>query len=311
MPHTPRRILMTGASGFVGQHLQPLLRETFPGATLLTPGFDVTDRDATHAAIRNAMPDACVHLAGIAAIPAARRDPDRAWQVNLHGTLNLAHAVMHAAPNCHFLFVSSADCYGGSFRAGHPLDEAAPLSPMNTYAATKAAADLALGALAAEGLKAIRVRPFNHTGPGQTEDYVIPAFARQIARIEAGLQEPVLHVGALDPARDFLDVRDVCAAYAACLRHLADLPAGTVLNIASGTPRRVGDVLQGLLDTAGLHARIATDTARLRPSDIPLACGDAGRAHALLGWAPAIPWEQTLRDVLNDWRRRVACEAPA
>jgi len=183
---------------------------------------------------------------------------------------------------------------------------------MNTYAATKAAADLALGALAAEaGLRVIRLRPFNHTGPGQSADFVVPAFARQIARIAAGRQSPVLRVGALDPRRDFLDVRDVCAAYAACLRlDQAGTPIapGTVLNLAGQTPRRIGDILADLLARAGVAARIETQADLLRPSDIPLAVGNAARARALLAWAPAVPWEQTLDDVLSDWRERVAAE---
>jgi GDP-4-dehydro-6-deoxy-D-mannose reductase len=176
---------------------------------------------------------------------------------------------------------------------------------MNTYAATKAAADLAIGALAADGLHAIRLRLFNHTGAGQSEAFVVAAFARQIARIEAGLQAPELHVGRLDPARDFLDVADVCEAYVACLRRLDDLAADTVLNVASGTARRIGDILDGLLRLSGVKARVLQDPGRLRPGDISMALGDAGLARRLVGWQPRVPWERTLGDVLGDWRLRV------
>ena len=302
----PRRILVTGASGFVGQHLLPVLRRTFPGAAVHAAPFDVANTAATSAAIGATRPDALVHLAAISAIPAARQDPGRAWQENLHGTLNVARAVREQVPGCTMLFVSSADIYGASFRAGVPLAEDALLAPLNTYGATKAAADLALGAMAAEGLRVIRVRPFNHTGPGQAPGFVVAAFAEQVARVAAGLQPPVLRVGALDPMRDFLDVRDVCAAYAACLTRAESLAPGTVLNIASGQPRRVGDVLSALLAAAGVEAEVVTDSKRLRPTDIPVAVGDAGLAGRALGWAPAIPWERTLADVLVDWRGRVA-----
>ncbi len=301
----PRRILVTGAAGFVGQHLLPALRAAFPGAALHATPFDVTDAAATEAAVVAARPEALVHLAAIAAIPQARLDPGRAWQVNLMGTLNVAQAIRARAPGCTLLFASSADIYGASFRAGTPLNEGALPAPLNVYAATKAAADLALGAMAAEGLRVVRVRPFNHTGPGQSTSFVVAAFAEQVARVAAKLQPPVLRVGALDPMRDFLDVRDVCAAYALCLAHADALTPGAVLNVASGHPRRVGDVLASLMEAAGVQAEVVTDAGRLRPADIPVAAGDAGLARRLLGWAPVVPWEQTIADVLADWRERI------
>jgi len=301
----PRRILVTGASGFVGRHLLPALKTAFPDAVLHTTPFEITDADIVDAAIDAARPDAVVHLAAVAAIPAARLDPGHAWQVNLTGTLNIARGVLRCAPGCALLFVSSADIYGGSFRAGVPLDEGALPAPLNTYAATKTAADLALGAMAAEGLRAIRVRPFNHTGPGQAPAFVVAAFAEQVARVAARLQPPVLRVGALESMRDFLDVRDVCTAYAACLTRSDTLAPGTVLNLASGQPRRVGDILAALMAAAGVRAEIVTDAGRLRPTDISVAVGDAGLAQRLLGWTPAIAWERTIADVLADWQARV------
>jgi len=298
----PRRILVTGSGGFVGAHLMPALAHAYPEAAIMGATADVTDRDAVMTEIAATTPDAVVHLAAIAAIPAARQDPARAWHVNLHGTLNVAAAILAHAPDSTLLFASTADLYGATFRTGLPLDETATLAPLNTYAASKAAADLALGAMAAEGLRAIRMRPFNHTGPGQTDAFVVAAFARQIARIAAGLQPPVLQVGDLSPLRDFLDVRDVCAAYALALA--AGLTPGTILNVASGQSRRVGDVLHDLLRAAGITAEIQIDPARMRPSDIPIAAGDSGGLRAL-GWAPAILWAQTLADTLAYWRHKI------
>ncbi len=303
---TPRRILVTGASGFVGGHLLPCLAAAFPGASIVSAEFDICDQAAVEAAVRTDPPDACVHLAAISAVPAAQADPGRAWQVNLHGTLGLARALLRWAPEAWLLFVSTADAYGASFRGGTPVTEATALAPMNTYAATKAAADLALGAMAAEGLRVLRVRPFNHTGPGQAASFVVASFARQVARIEAGLQAPMIEVGALDPRRDFLDVRDVCRAYALCLSAAATLPRGQVLNIASGVSRRVGDILDELLRRAGVTAEIRTDPNRLRATDIPLACADASAAYALIGWRPEIAWERTLDDLLAGARHEAA-----
>jgi GDP-4-dehydro-6-deoxy-D-mannose reductase len=301
----PHSLLLTGSRGFVGRHLRAALGRAFPQAVVHEAAFDMTDPAGIRAGLRAAQPDACIHLAAVSAIAAARQQPELAWQVNLTGTLDLARAIMDLVPECRLLFASTADAYGRSFAAGTALDEGALLAPMNTYAAAKAAADLALGALAADGLHAIRLRLFNHTGAGQSEAFVVAAFARQVARVEAGLQPPDLQVGALESRRDFLDVRDVCDAYVACLRQADELAAGTILNIAAGTPRRIGDILDDLLALSGIKVAVKPDAARLRPSDIATAVGDAALARRLLGWQPRIPWEQTLADVLADWRLRV------
>jgi GDP-4-dehydro-6-deoxy-D-mannose reductase len=311
---TPRRILVTGAGGFVAGHLLPRLAARFPAAEIVAMGgpggagghkVDLADGPAIAAFVASVAPDACIHLAAISAVPAATGDPDLAWRVNVLGTLALARALEKARPEAVLLYASSAEIYGGAFAAGLPVDESAVPAPKNTYAATKAAADLALGAMAAGGLRVIRLRPFNHTGPGQTAAFVVPAYARQVARIEAGMQPARLQVGALEPRRDFLDVRDVCAAYVAALARADELPPGAIFNLASGTPRRIGDILDALLKLAGIEAEIATGSTLLRRAEIPLACGNAAAARAALGWVPAIPWDQTLADVLADWRVRV------
>ncbi len=297
--------MVTGAEGFVGGYLLPMLRKIIPTAEIWVDRFDVTQVTAVLESVRAFRPDSCIHLAAVSAVPAAQSDPDAAWRINLGGTLTLARVLASETPGCTLLFPSSAEVYGRSFLRETPLDETAALNPINTYGATKAAADLALGAMAHDGARVIRVRPFNHTGPGQTDAFVVSAFARQVARIMAGDQPPVLSVGALDPVRDFLDVRDVCAGYVKCLQHAETIPTGTIINLASGQPRRIGDVLDELLALAGVDARIELDAARLRPVEIRLAAGDATRARAMLGWSPEIPWRQTLADVLADWRRRI------
>ncbi len=309
------KILVTGAKGFVGQHLMRVLAACFPKAQLIGSGTasgdvraDLTDPVSVDAMIANVRPDACVHLAGMAAVGDARANAALAWRVNLGGTLALVEAIIRHVPACRLVFASTADLYGASFRSGAALDETALPAPLNTYAATKVAADLALGAMAAQGLHVIRVRPFNHTGPGQSANFATPSFARQIMRIKAGLQPPVLTVGDLSPMRDFLDVRDVCSAYAACLRPDLAVADGTIFNIASGHPRRIGDVLAALLAQADVSATIQVGAGLLRKSDIPMAAGDSRLAHKLLGWQPRIAWERTLADVIEDWRGRVEGE---
>lgn len=307
MNGVPRRILVTGASGFVGHHLVPALAAAFPQAVLHIPERDLLEAQACDGIVGDSLPDFCVHLAAASSVAGAQQHQDTAWQVNLHGTLRLAHALLRHAPQCRLLFVSSSEVYGASTRQGERFDERTPLAPRNVYSATKAAADLALGAMAAQnGLRVIRLRPFNHTGPGQTPRFVVPAFARQLARIEAGLQPPRIQVGNLDPWRDFLDVRDVCAAYVACIAADGELPGNLVLNLASGTARRVGDILADLQALAGLRVAIELDHSRVRTADVSVACGDPTRAAELLNWRPSIPWDRTLRDVLEDWRARVA-----
>ncbi len=320
LPDPSSRILVTGAEGFVGRFLVAAIgarfgaaAEVFEASRHPEPGrpsiaLDVTDIGQVRAAVSEVRPTAVVHLAAVSAVPLARAKPDHAWAVNLHGTLNLARAVLDLAPRARFLYVSTSEVYGGTFRArGIPLGEDAPLDPANTYAATKAAADLAVGQLARDGLSAMRFRPFNHTGPGQGEDFVIPAFAAQVARIERGLQPPTLDVGNLDAIRDFLDVRDVVDAYVRALAlDDAAWKAGAVVNLCSGMPRRIRDALDGLLAAARLPIEVRSDPARLRPNDTPIALGDARFAADLLGWQPQIAWETTLADVLDHWRVRVA-----
>ncbi len=302
----PGRILVTGAAGFVGRNLVAALRDRWPAAELLTPEVDVRDAAAVAGMVKAASPDSVVHLAAISSVMQAGADQDEAWQVNLYGALHVARAILTHAPDCQMVFVSSADAYGASFRAGVALDETAPLAPMNIYGATKAAADLALGAMAAQGLRVVRLRAFNHIGRGQSADFVVASFARQIARIKAGLQPPVLLVGRLDTYRDFLDVRDVCAAYMACIARRYALAPGEIFNIASGQARLVGDVLNEMLALSGVAAEVQAEAPRVRDTDIVRACGDARQAAAKLHWSPRLAWPETLCSVLEDWRERIA-----
>jgi len=314
-----RRILVTGASGFVGGHLRPALRAAFPAAALVaaTRGeavagwdeavtLDLGDAGSCAAGVRAARPDAVVHLAAQAETGASFRDPQRTWRINLLGTLAMAEAVLREARDAVFVQASSAEVYGLSFQEGRALAEDGALRPANPYAASKAAADLAVGEMALRGLRAVRLRPFNHTGAGQTDGFVVSAFARQVALIAAGRQEPVLRVGALDRWRDFLDVADVCGGYVAALRHADAVAPGVVFNLASGEPRHVGGILDDLVRMAGIAPRIEQDSARLRPTDVTRTEGDSRAALAALGWRPEVPWAATLAAVLADWQARIA-----
>lgn len=314
-------VLITGANGFVGPHVADALRRLLGDrvsivATSKIPGanaslgeiksLDVTNAQAVADAVTAVSPSHVLHLAGIAAVHSANADPERAWAVHVFGALNVAEAILRCAPHCAMLFVGSGQAYGATARSGAPLDERAVLAPTNSYETTKAAADLALGAIAERGLRVVRLRPFNHTGRGQSEDFVVPSFATQIARIEAGRQPPVLRVGNLASERDFLDVRDVADAYALTIVKSAELTPGTILNIASGEARKISDLLSRLIALSGEKIEIEIDPAKLRPSDTPRYVGDASLARRLLSWLPVRSIDDALHEALQDSRRRVA-----
>jgi GDP-4-dehydro-6-deoxy-D-mannose reductase len=317
------KVLITGGAGFVGGYLVPSIKQEFGQETeivvtskivesafggLPIAALDVTDSEAVFSAIRRHAPTHVVHLAGLAAIPAASAEPQLAWQLHLFGTLNLAHAIMRCSPKSVLLFIGSGQVYGASARSGQPLTEQSLLAPTNEYAVTKAAADLALGAMAEKGLRCVRLRPFNHTGPRQNELFAIPSFAMQIARIEAGQQSPTIHVGNLEAERDFLDVRDVASAYSKALARSDDLVPGAIYNIASGAPRRVGDLLNRLLQMSKAQIIVAQDEGRLRAVDTPRMIGDAQLARRELGWRPQFDFDDTLKEILNFARAQVAAQ---
>jgi GDP-4-dehydro-6-deoxy-D-mannose reductase len=226
------------------------------------------------------------------------------------GTLHLAHAVLRHAPNARFIWAGSSEAYGNAFnRTADPVRETAGLEPLSTYGATKAAADLMLQQLAHVGLNLIGFRPFNHTGPGQSPAFVVPAFAQQIALIEAGKRAPVVLVGNLDAQRDFLDVRDVVDAYthaALCERPIF----GQCYNLATGSPIKIGDILHTLISMCKVPVTIETDKQRFAVSAVPVASGNTAKAMDDLGWKPKIALQSTLLDVLNYQRSLAHSQEP-
>lgn len=313
------RVVITGAQGFVGPHAADALACVVKGsadiiATSKVGGvhprlgrvlpLDVTDESAIVKFIADVRPTHVLNLAGISSVAAASAGPDLAWRVNFNGPLNLARTILRECPECWLLNAGSGLVYGESAKTGRLLDENTLLDPMDDYAASKAAVDMALGALVRRGLRCIRLRPFNHMGPGQSEDFVATSFAMQIARFEASLSAAVIRIGNLEAERDFLDVRDVANAYAKICLASERLPSGLVLNIASGIPRRVSEILDLLRDLSRVPVAVEPDPARMRPSDLPIIIGDARKARELLDWVPRYDFQQTLVDVLDDCRGR-------
>jgi len=254
-------------------------------------------------AVAEASPSHVYHLAGAPNVESSWRSAVPHLQINALGTHHLLEAVRRAGAACRILVVSSAQIYQGG---SDPIDESAPIVPMSPYGATKVAQDqLALRAYLDDGLDTVVARAFNHTGPRQEPVYAVPSFARQIARIEAGLDRPVLRVGNLDAKRDLTDVRDVVAAYAALM---ARGQSGRAYNVCSGQAWRIGDLLDVLRGLSTTDVTLEPDPERMRPNDVPLLQGNATRLRQETGWSPAIPIERTLGDTLDWWRASVRAE---
>jgi nucleoside-diphosphate-sugar epimerase len=295
------RVFVTGAAGFVGRHLVARLARSGHELFATDQELDVADPSAIGPFVARTRPDAIVHLAAVSSVVASREAPALTYRVNFEGAHTLLEAARIHAPRARVLLVGSGEVYGGAAPGAPPFSEDAPLRPGSPYSRTKAAADLLGASYAEKGLEVVRVRPFNHTGPGQGASFVAASFARQLAEIGLGRREPVLAVGNLASVRDFLDVEDVVAAYALLCEGRA--PAG-VYNVASGVGISIGTLLDRLCALAKLAPRIEVDPARVRPTDSSI--GDASRLRAASGWAACNPLDDTLERLLAFWRRELS-----
>jgi len=309
------RILITGATGCAGSHLSELAvsRQAvvfgLAHAGSFRPGVagrhvDLADSAALDSFVREVQPEWVFHLAAL--IPGAidSATPERTIAVNITGTAHLLDAVRRIAPDARVLIAGSSAIYGRPADPTQPITEDAPLQPQSLYATTKAAQDLlAVQFFNEHNLPTIRGRTFNQTGPREPANLVCATIARQVARIEVGLQEPIIRAITLTPRRDFSDVRDVVAGYWAALEYGT---AGQAYNICSGhseSIRRVVEILINLSTVRNIRV-IETDPAP-GPRAILDQIGDASRLHACSGWQPRIALEHSLRDLLDEWRARV------
>ncbi len=314
------RWLITGADGFVAGHLLPFLLEQETDAQIfgmvwcdaprnswpqphpnlrILPG-ELTDSRSITQVIDQARPEIILHLAAASSVATSWLDPEPAYHANILGQLHLLEAARSMKTMPTVVIASSAEIYGRDGHDGKPISEKAPLRPLSPYAVTKAVQDLQGGQYyAAYGLPTIRLRLFNHTGPGRPSQFVASSFAKQLAEIERGLREPVIHAGNLDVARDFTDVRDIAKAWR--LAALRGRP-GEAYNVCSGRPTPIRRILEILLEKTNIEVEVRTDVELLRTGEIESLYGDRTLFSQTTGWKPEIPLEQTLFDLLQWWR---------
>jgi GDP-4-dehydro-6-deoxy-D-mannose reductase len=300
------RTLVTGAGGFVGAHLVRHLEDAGDEVVELertVDGIDIADAEPLTEAVMAAKPQVVYHLAGASDVGGSWSEPRETFLANALGTLNVLEAARAAGAE-RVLAVTSADVYGRVSQDELPLREDQPLRPVSPYAASKVAADaLAQQAWLGHRFPVLRVRAFNHLGPGQSDRFVAPSLAARIAHNERDGGDEV-PIGNLSPLRDVTDVRDVVRAYRLLMEHGEP---GAVYNVCRGQAVSVKEIADLLLSMAARPMHLVSDPALQRPVDIPILVGDNGALRRVTGWEPTIPLEQTLADVLADWRSRLGC----
>ena len=316
-----RRVLVTGVTGFAGSHLvdymltrndceifgiqrwrSPLENVLHFVDRITMVECDLRDASSTRDTLERVRPDWIFHLAAQSFVPTSWSAPTESLTTNVLGQLNLFEAVRRIGLTCRIQIACSSEEYGMVYADELPIKETNPLRPLSPYAVSKVAQDLlAYQYWMSWKVDSVRTRGFNHEGPRRGPVFVASDFAKQIADIEKGLKPPVLHVGNLEARRDFTDVRDMVRGYWLALEKCEP---GEVYNLCSGRDYSIQQVLDLLLGMTKVKIEVRQDRTRLRPSDVPVLLGDRSKFTQATGWAPVIPFEQTLQDMLDFWRAR-------
>lgn len=303
------RILVTGAEGFVGSHLIKILKESlniiiptcFP---LLKPkhgkfiNLDITNIDMVREVFKTHNPDIIFHLAAVSSVAKSFLDRPFTYHTNVMGTVNLLEVAQSLNKKIKFIFISTCEVYGG----GENLKEDAAIVLKNPYAVSKYAGELICQEYANSGMEIIILRPFNHTGPGQSEDFVVPTIARQVAEIERGKKIPLIELGNTEIRREFMDVMDVVLAYKLAIEKSL---VPDIYNISSNKSHSLADIIEIFRKLTRVKFDIKIDPSRLRKTDIPVLIGNGEKFSRLTGWKPKRNLEKTIEDTLNYWRAKI------
>ncbi|HUV36157.1 MAG TPA: GDP-mannose 4,6-dehydratase [Patescibacteria group bacterium] len=314
------RVLITGITGFAGSHLADLcltkqdvevygiirwrsrtenIEHIYNRLALLE--CDLRDASSTRDVIEEIHPDFIFHLAAQSFVPTSWKAPSESLTTNVIGELNVFEAIRKVNLSCRIQIACSSEEYGMVHPDEVPIKESNPLRPLSPYGVSKVGQDmLGYQYYMSYGMDIVRTRGFNHTGPRRAPVFVCSDFAKQLVDIERGVRGPVIRVGNLDTRRDFTDVRDMVRGYWLALERGRP---GAVYNICSGTSHRIGDILDSLIEISGVEVKVVQDPDRLRPSDVPLLEGDNSAFAEDTGWRPEIPFEQTLHDLVEFWRK--------
>ncbi|PID59033.1 GDP-mannose 4,6-dehydratase [candidate division KSB3 bacterium] len=317
------RVLITGITGFAGSHLVDYILKEHPDVEIFgirrwrsrtetikhfqddikIVECELRDLTSVFKVVQDIRPDRIFHLAAQSFVPTSWASPADSLNTNIIGQLNIFEAVRSLEISPWIQIACSSEEYGMVYDNEVPITESNPLRPLSPYAVSKVGQDM-MGYQYSEsyGMKIIRTRGFNHTGPRRGDVFVCSDFAKQIVDIEKKKRPPVIKVGNLEAKRDFTDVRDMVRAYWLALD--GNCAPGEVYNIASGTTHTIQSVLDRLLSMTDAAITVEEDSARLRPSDVQILLGDYSRFKAATGWEPTIPFEQTLQDILDYWRAR-------
>jgi GDP-4-dehydro-6-deoxy-D-mannose reductase len=290
-------VLVTGLSGFVGSHCA----EQMDAVDLSDSGgwVDLRDLDRVRRAVHTAAPESVLHLAGQSWVPASVDDPRQTYEVNFFGTLNLLLALRDTGFKGTLLYVGSADVYGAVTKAQLPITETCPAKPLNPYAVSKVAAEaLCYQWSRSAPFRIVMARPFNHIGPRQSTQFAVADFARQVVNCRNGKAPARLRVGDIDTTRDFTDVRDIVRAYMALMLSGRN---GESYNVCSGVERSMREIIDKLCEICGVQMEIEIAPERLRETEQRRMCGSFAKLSTDTGWQPEIPFEHTLRDIVDYW----------